>query len=206
MALAVQPKESLAVGPWCGTTPMDAIESVTTLTAEWFYYGQYGEIGPLELAQIQELVEVGVIANETIVWRTGMVNWTPAAAVPELQDSLRQNRRPPAPPSVAPTTPNRPPTPGFTPGPTPTHSNLPNPSASRSPYPLLESDKSRVAAGILQLVLPGIGRIYLGYAAIGVLQLVLSLCGVGAVWAWIDGIIILSGGTRLDGYGRELKD
>jgi hypothetical protein len=48
---------------------------------------------------------------------------------------------------------------------------------------------------------------YLGYAAIGVLQLVLFACtGVGIVWAWVDGIIILSGGVKFDGLGRPLNN
>ena len=60
----------------------------------------------------------------------------------------------------------------------------------------------------LQRGIPGgLGRIYLGYAAIGVLQLVLSFCvGLGYVWSIIDGVIILTGGTNRDGYGRVLPD
>jgi TM2 domain-containing membrane protein YozV len=56
-------------------------------------------------------------------------------------------------------------------------------------------------------VVPGVGRMYMGYGAIGVLQLVLTLCGgVGYIWSFIDGIIILSGGVKMDGYGRQMKD
>ena len=48
---------------------------------------------------------------------------------------------------------------------------------------------------------------YLGYAAYGVLQLVFTLCfGIGYLWSIIDGIIILTGGIKLDGYGRQLPD
>lgn len=70
----------------------------------------------------------------------------------------------------------------------------------------VQSDKSKTAGGILQLLIPGIGRIYLGYLAIGVLQLVLTPCGVGLIWSWIDGVVILSGGVKLDGYGRQLNE
>jgi TM2 domain-containing membrane protein YozV len=72
----------------------------------------------------------------------------------------------------------------------------------------IRSDRSRAAAGILQLILPGVGRMYLGYLAYGVLQLLLTIMTCGLLWLWsfIDGIIILTGGVKLDGYGRQLPD
>lgn len=163
---------------------------------EWYYVGHYGQLGPLTREQVDELVEGGVIAADTYVWRTGMAEWLPATQVPELAPSLRatQSFAPPPPPPAARR--NAPP---------------PNPQGAivrptEQTLALGVSDKSRIAAGILQLFLPGIGRIYLGYAAIGVLQLVLSLCGVGYVWSFIDGLIMLSNGLRIDGYGRALRD
>lgn len=92
----------------------------------------------------------------------------------------------------------------------PMHNPVGMPLASQ-PYgltnPYLISDKNRTAAGILQLVIPGLGRIYLGYLAQGILQFVLSFCmGLGVVWSWIDGIVMLTGGVKFDGYGRQLKD
>lgn len=79
-------------------------------------------------------------------------------------------------------------------------------SETSSLFGTVRSDRSRIAAGILNLVIPGVGRMYLGYMAHGVLQLILSLCGVGYIWSIIDGIIILTGGVKLDGYGRRLMD
>ncbi|RYG37576.1 TM2 domain-containing protein [bacterium] len=70
----------------------------------------------------------------------------------------------------------------------------------------MKSDRSRALGGVLQLIIPGAGRIYLGYSAIGVLQLILWPCGVGWIWGFIDGIVILTGGVRMDGYGRHLTD
>ncbi|CCH33809.1 DUF1707 domain-containing protein [Actinosynnema sp. NPDC047251] len=66
------------------------------------------------------------------------------------------------------------------------------------------SDKSRIAAGVLQLVLPfGIGRFYIGDTGIGVAQLL--TCGGCGLWSLIDGIILLvNGGT--DAQGRKLRD
>jgi TM2 domain-containing membrane protein YozV len=70
------------------------------------------------------------------------------------------------------------------------------------------SDRSRTAAGILQIILPGVGRMYLGYIAYGFIQLFLTIvtCGFLWIWSFIDGIIILTGGLKLDGYGRQLAD
>ncbi len=66
------------------------------------------------------------------------------------------------------------------------------------------SDKSRIAAGVLQLALPfGIGRFYIGDTAIGIAQLL--TCGGCGIWSLIDGIILLvNGGT--DAQGRKLRD
>jgi hypothetical protein len=49
---------------------------------------------------------------------------------------------------------------------------------------------------------------YLGYAAQGVIQFLLFPCGLGVGWFWsvIDGIYILSGGLKMDGYGRRIDE
>lgn len=74
------------------------------------------------------------------------------------------------------------------------------------------SDKSKVVAGLLQLLglfgLVGIGRIYLGYTGLGIAQLVVGLvtCGIGAVvWGIVDGVLILTDKVR-DPQGRPLRD
>jgi hypothetical protein len=68
------------------------------------------------------------------------------------------------------------------------------------------SDKSRIAAGVLQIVLPfGIGRFYTGHTGIGLAQLLTMFVGVGVIWSIIDGILFLvQGGT--DSHGRRLRD
>ena len=66
--------------------------------------------------------------------------------------------------------------------------------------------KSRIAAGLLNIFLPGIGRLYLGYTGIGIGQLVLScLFGAGYIWSFIDGIFILTGSVDRDADGFPLK-
>jgi TM2 domain-containing membrane protein YozV len=74
------------------------------------------------------------------------------------------------------------------------------------------SDKSKIVAGLLQLIglfgLVGIGRIYMGDTKLGVIQLVVGLvtCGIGAViWGIIDAILILTDKVR-DPLGRPLRD
>ncbi|MET9229356.1 NINE protein [Lentzea sp. NPDC003310] len=67
------------------------------------------------------------------------------------------------------------------------------------------SDKSKVAAGVLQLFLGnlGIGRFYTGHTGIAVAQLL--TCGGCGIWSLIDGIIILVNGGE-DAQGRKLRD
>lgn len=85
------------------------------------------------------------------------------------------------------------------------------------------SDKSKTTAGLLQILLGfigicGIGRLYIGSTTIGVLQLlgiflgyillflVVGIVVVPAIWIWafIDGIMMLTGSVR-DGQGRPLR-
>jgi TM2 domain-containing membrane protein YozV len=71
------------------------------------------------------------------------------------------------------------------------------------------SDKSKLVAGLLQILLGslGIGRFYLGYTTIGVLQIVVTFvtCGIGSIWGLIDGILILIGNVP-DAQGRTLRE
>ncbi|MFD4182726.1 TM2 domain-containing protein [Rhodococcus sp. NPDC058514] len=85
------------------------------------------------------------------------------------------------------------------------------------------SDKSKVAAGLLQILLPflsicGVGRLYMGSTVLGLVQLlgmffaiVMSFLLIGipfviGFWLWsvIDGIMILVGNVR-DGRGLKLR-
>jgi len=71
------------------------------------------------------------------------------------------------------------------------------------------SDKQKLVAGLLQILLGGfgIGRFYTGHTGIGIAQIAVTLvtCGIGAIWGLIDGIMILvNGGT--DSQGRPLRN
>jgi len=71
------------------------------------------------------------------------------------------------------------------------------------------SDKSKLVAGLLQIFLStfAVGRFYLGYTNIALLQIAVTVCtcGVGAFWPLIDGIMILMGKVP-DPQGRTLRD
>lgn len=179
-----------------GLSPAQAAVEWILAMADWYYVGHYGELGPLTREQFDELIEVGVITRETYVWKSGMTAWLQAFQVPELASSLATSSAPDLPPSFtlqssAKTAPVR-------------RKTSMAPSMVYGP----SSPKSRVAAGVLNILLPGVGRMYLGYVAHGILQLFLCLCsgGVLILWPIIDGILILTGSVHHDGYGRILSE
>ncbi|WKG06348.1 NINE protein [Mycolicibacterium sp. HK-90] len=108
-----------------------------------------------------------------------------------------------------------PPPAGYPPPGYPPYPMYVDPSAPYGRHPITGepySDKSKVVAGLLQLLglfgLVGIGRIYLGETAFGIAQLVVGLvtCGIGAViWGIVDAVLILTDKVR-DQYGRPLRD
>lgn len=159
------------------------------MTAEWYYVGNYGQIGPLTKDQIDELVRESVILADTFVWRQGMPDWVRANALPDLAGMFRSQNPPPVPlpPQIG--------------SPMPMYGRVDPVLAS-----LPRSDRQRWLAGLLQLLIPGVGRFYLGYPAHGILQLGLTPCIVGYLWSVIDGIVILAGGVRLDGMGRYMAE
>ncbi|SPM37183.1 Uncharacterized membrane protein YozV, TM2 domain [Mycobacterium rhizamassiliense] len=92
---------------------------------------------------------------------------------------------------------SQPPAPGRYPGPT------------GGPGDVALSDKSKLVAGLLQIFLGGlgIGRFYLGYTTLGIVQIVVTVFtfGIGALWPFVDGIMILMGKVP-DAEGRALRD
>ncbi|MFB6890575.1 TM2 domain-containing protein [Kitasatospora sp. NPDC056327] len=67
------------------------------------------------------------------------------------------------------------------------------------------SDKSKVVAGVLQILLGGlgVGRFYTGHIGMGIAQLL--TCGGFGIWALIDGILFLTSNDRTDAQGRLLR-
>ncbi|MFD6896048.1 NINE protein [Rhodococcus sp. NPDC060086] len=70
------------------------------------------------------------------------------------------------------------------------------------------SDKSKVTAGILEILLGafGAGRFYLDQPGIAIAQIAVTwlTCGIGGIWPLIDGILMLTGKVR-DNHGRPLQ-
>ena len=83
------------------------------------------------------------------------------------------------------------------------------PDPNGGPGNVTQSDKSKLVAGLLQIFLGGlgIGRFYLGYTTIGIVQIVVTVftLGIGALWPFVDGIMILMGKVP-DAQGRALRD
>ena len=70
--------------------------------------------------------------------------------------------------------------------------------------------KSKVVAGILGILLGGLGihNFYLGKPGRGLLQIVVSIItlGIGGLWGFIEGIMILVSSDWTDGQGRPMKE
>ncbi len=103
----------------------------------------------------------------------------------------------PYPPFMTPPVPYAPP---------PPHAAAPPPMYyQHAPPPSVYSDKYRVVAGALQIVLPfGTGRFYTGHTGMAMAQLLLVFVGVGVIWSLVDGVVLLVGGGT-DAQGRQLR-
>ena len=70
--------------------------------------------------------------------------------------------------------------------------------------------KSKLVAGLLGLFLGGWGihNFYLGYTNKGITQILVTIftCGIGSLWGFIEGIMILAGSINCDSDGVPLKD
>ena len=72
-----------------------------------------------------------------------------------------------------------------------------------------EERRSKVVAGLLGIFLGGFGihRFYLGYVGIGIAQIVVTVLtlGVGSIWGFVEGILLLVGAMDRDAEGRPLR-
>ncbi len=67
--------------------------------------------------------------------------------------------------------------------------------------------KSKLVAGLLGIFLGGWGvhNFYLGFTGKGIAQILLNFCfGVGAIWGFIEGILILCDRITVDANGLPL--
>ncbi len=76
--------------------------------------------------------------------------------------------------------------------------------------PFMPNAKSKLVAGLLGIFLGGFGihRFYLGYTGIGITQIIVTIvtCGIGYLWGFIEGILILVGNINKDAQGNPLTD
>lgn len=87
---------------------------------------------------------------------------------------------------------------------------FPIPIAATAP-PILDDRRSKLVAGLLGILLGGIGvhRFYLGYIGLGIVQIIVTIvtCGWGWIWGFVEGILILTGSSiTMDADGKPLKD
>lgn len=83
------------------------------------------------------------------------------------------------------------------------NSSAPKQSANSQP-------KSKIVAGLLGIFLGswGIHNFYLGNTTRGIVQIIVSIvtCGIGGLWGFIEGIMILAGSINTDANGTPLSD
>lgn len=94
-----------------------------------------------------------------------------------------------------------------------------NSTQDNSYYYTQTKSKSKIIAGILQIIFPGLalGRWYLGNYTTALAQMLVSLLftiripftfrviSLGSLWAICDGIRILMGRVKTDAFGNEVK-
>nr|WP_189856388.1 TM2 domain-containing protein [Streptomyces poonensis] len=97
------------------------------------------------------------------------------------------------------------PPPGYGYPPPGTYTGDPQAPYGYDPFGRPYSDKSKIIAGVLQLVLGtfGVGRFYIGNVGLGLAQL--FTCGGLGIWALIDGVLLLTGNNTTDSQGRVLR-
>ena len=79
-----------------------------------------------------------------------------------------------------------------------------------NPNMAMSQPKSKMAAGLLGLFLGawGVHNFYLGFTSKAVIQIVVTICtcGLGGLWGFIEGIMILAGSINTDANGRPLTE
>lgn len=78
------------------------------------------------------------------------------------------------------------------------------------PAAAAQEGKSKMAAGLLGLFLGawGVHNFYLGNTGRGIAQIIVTIftCGIGGIWGFIEGIMILTGSINTDADGKPLVD
>ncbi|WP_033288780.1 SPFH domain-containing protein [Amycolatopsis jejuensis] len=71
------PQQYQQPAPPQGPPPLPPVE-------QWFLGSNGQQLGPFDRAQVGQQVSAGILTPDTLVWKAGMAQWTPAAQVPEV--------------------------------------------------------------------------------------------------------------------------
>lgn len=72
----------------------------------WYVNGDGARQGPVDMAELPNLIGAGAVRGDTLVWAEGMAEWQPAASIPalaaQLPSAARAPVQPPPPPIADP--------------------------------------------------------------------------------------------------------
>ena len=147
--------------------------------------GDGKEYGPISFDQVQRWTKEGRANAQTMIRTDTNSKWVPLGRCPEFAS--------------------------LTGGPPVVNPNINQPIAGHGlVMPRNPNAKSKIAAGILGILLPGTGihRFYLGFFGIGIAQILANLfCLTGVLWGFVEGLLILCGSTiTTDTDGIPLTD
>lgn len=134
---------------------------------QWYIIYNGQQIGPMDKTQLRHY---GLNPNSQ-VWCEGMSEWAPVYTIPELMELTTTSTM---------------------------NNNAYGPKVSQNYYNNggYNTDKSKTAAGVLALLLGGLGiqYFYLGKVAAGFITILLSIvtCGVWEIVTFIQGIMMLT--------------
>jgi len=160
--------------------------------------GDGKEYGPISCDQVQTWIREGRANAQTMIHTDTNPKWLPLGQCPEFAAMLGG-------PSMA--------NPNINHGDgVPPQQNVYQPTTGLgspgAPHP---NAKSKIVAGVLGLLIGGLGihRFYLGYTGIGIAQIFVTLftCGLGSLWGFIEGVLILVGSSiTTDANGIPLRN
>ncbi len=144
--------------------------------ALWYVIFNGEQVGPMERTELTKYS----LTPDTMVWREGLQDWMPAGQMPELSDLLYGHS------STQPPHPN-----AFRQGYNEGYREGAQYGYNDNRYP-----KSKVAAGVLAIILGGLGiqYFYVGKVGAGFLTILLTLvtCGAWEIITFIQGILMLT--------------
>ena len=73
---------------------------------QWYYGSQGQQNGPIAESELRHLMTQGVVTQETLVWREGLLEWKPLSSVMELQGPQVTNAMPTSYPQISGYAPN----------------------------------------------------------------------------------------------------